>query len=144
MRLFEGTFKYFSGVAGITALIGSGTDTRLYELFLPQDPTYPAVECEITDEEQAHQFVNLPTIAWKRAVFTCYSRVNQTDSDAIAEAIYDALMGTAAAVAFTAAAGELTIKAVHFEGRSFGYEENLEDHTKIFWTEIEFLIHHDL
>lgn len=143
MRLVEATFRYLSGVAGVTTLIGSGTNCRLYELTIPQDPTFPLVVMEQVSDERPDQFDGLPTIAQKHLEFVCYSRTNQTASDALADAIYAALMGNE--TAWTAAAGSLTVNSCHFVGRTYAYEwDNETGDGKLYSTTITFAVYHQI
>lgn len=142
MRLAEATFRYLSGVAGVAGSLGSGTACRLYELTAPEDPGFPLAVFEELDDERPDQFAGLPTIALRRLEFACYSRVNQTAANTLADAVYAALMGNEAA--WTAAAGALAVRSVHFEGRTHAYEWDQETTGKLYSTTVLFRVYHDV
>lgn len=131
-RLVERAFGVLSAAAGVTALIGSGTSCRIYEGLAPQRSTYPFVVVEYEDEERPHQFGALPSIAGARLRYMAYVQTNPAGSDAIADAIYAALMG---------AETSLSVEAVNFESRNESIEWDMDTGHRVFVTSLEFQIY---
>ena len=48
-RLDQAIKSRLEAVAGVTALVGSGSSARIYPMLLPQNPTYPAVRYQQVD-----------------------------------------------------------------------------------------------
>ena len=143
MRLFEATFKYLSGVAGVTSLIGSGTDCRMYELYAEQGRTtkYPICVVEEMSEEMLHQFVNVPSMAKRGLSFDCFA-TSPADAEALAQAIHTAIMRQEAA--WTAAAGSFTVSAVLFASKNYDYFQDEETSAKVFSANVDYVVYHTI
>ena len=141
MRLFEATFKYLSGVAGVTSLIGSGTACRMYELYAEQGRAtkYPICVVEEMTEEKLHQFAAVPSMAKRGLSFDCFA-TSPAAADALAEAINTAIMRQEAA--WTAAAGSFTISAVLFGGKNYDYFWDEETSSKVFSVNVDYVVYH--
>jgi len=128
-RLPERCFARLSNDAALVELIGSGADCRIYEGLAPQRPTYPFVVVETEDEKRAHQFGALPSIAEARLRYAVYAKTNQAEADAIADAIYNALMG---------AEDYIDVEAVNFEDRNHSVEWDMDVNHRVFVTALQF------
>lgn len=144
MRIFEALYKHLVAQAGITALVGSGSNARIYDHYAEQGRStdYPCIVIEEVDDERYHAFSAAPTATRRPVAVACYRTGNPTLANALADLVYAALVNNAAAV--TTSAGSLTVKSFHFEGRRNEYEADLEDSAKLFSCTLEFSVIHDV
>lgn len=144
MRIYEALYKHLVAQSAITALVGSGSNARIYDTYAEQGRStdYPAIVIEEIDDGRYHAFRALPTATRRPVTVTCLRTGNPTLAVALADLVYAALMNNAAAV--TTSAGSLTVKGFHFEGRRNEYEADLEDSAKLFSCTDEYSVIHDV
>ena len=92
MRIEEGIFRYLSGYAAITSLIGSGTACRLYESEADADPALPYVVYEIQQDEREQPITGeTPPMTFVMYTFACFGESPQA-AGGVADAIFTAFM----------------------------------------------------
>lgn len=93
--LEESIFSHLSTVAAITTYVGASSSARIYPVYLPQDPTLPAMSYQrISSQPQASMggFCNLDN---PRIQIDCWA-TSYSAVKGMAEAVRDAMMSAAA------------------------------------------------
>jgi hypothetical protein len=140
MRLYQALYKYLQTKTAVTALVG----TRVYDAHADQGRVtkYPALVIEMIDDLRFHSIGNQNPTATRRPVaIYCMAQGNGKASEDLADVVYTAIMGQAAAIS---AASGLTVKSTHLNGRRFEFEDDLETDRKLYATVLEFDIIHDV
>jgi hypothetical protein len=140
MRLYQALYRYLQTVPAVTALVG----TRVYDMHADQGRAtkYPAIVIEMVDDQQFHSIGANPTGTRRPVNFYCMAQGNQKASETLADTVYSAIMGQQAAI--TAAAGSLTVKSTHLNGRTNDFEDALETDKRLYATILDFDFIHDL
>lgn len=78
--------------AGVTALIGSGTATRLYPVVLPQNPTFPAITYQIISGPRDYTQDGPDGVVRFRVQCNCYG-ATYASAKALRDALESAISG---------------------------------------------------
>ena len=142
-RLFEAMFQYLSGVAGVTASVGSGTAARIYELYAEQGRStlYPCIEIEDVSDEVTHQFGAVPTSETRKLTIDCQA-VRAQAAQALADAVYVAMIKQEAAIVTVTS---WPVRSVHcMERGTPEYFVDIETDTRLFSARLELQIRQDI
>ena len=93
--LEESIFSHLSTVAAVTSHVGASSSARIYPVFLPQDPIYPAISYQrISSQPQTSMggFCNLDN---PRIQIDCWA-TSYSAVKGMAEAVRDAMMSSPA------------------------------------------------
>ena len=139
MRLYQALYKYLQTVSAATALVGN----RVYDAHADQGRVtkYPALVIEMIDDLRFHSIGANPTATRRPVAIYCMAQGNGKASEDLADVVYTAIMGQAAAI--TTASG-LTVRSTHLNGRRFEFEDDLETDRKLYATVLEFDFIHDV
>ena len=143
VRLFEAAFQYLSGVSAVTALIGTGTACRIYELYAEQGRAilYPCVVAEDDGEGVEHQFGSAPTSETRLLALDCQATTAAAAQE-LANAVYAALIRQEAAIV---TATGWPVRAIHcIERGTAEYFPDLETDKKLFSARLEFRVIQDI
>lgn len=133
MRIEEALFRYLSGVAGVTALLGSSTACRLYESEADADPALPYVVLEEQSDERPHALASAsPTAKRVMVTFAQYGESPQS-ADAVHDAIYAALITFAGTMG-----GGPTVQGVQFTGKRPSVVPDFFTDRKLFVVETDY------
>lgn len=141
MRLYQALYKYLQTVAGITSLVG----TRVYDMHADQGRAidYPAIVIEVVDSQPFHTIGGAAPTATRRSVqLYCMAQGSNKAAEDLADAAYAATIAQESAI--TAAAGSLTIRSTHLNGRRNEFEDALETSKKLYAVILDFDIIHDI
>ena len=139
MRIYQALYKYLQTQASVTALVS----TRVFDAHADQGRVtkYPALVIETIDDQRFHSIGGNPTGTRRPVAFYCMAQGNAKASDDMADVVYSAIMGQAAAI--TSASG-LTVRSTHLNERRNEYEDTLETDKKLYATVLEFDFIHDI
>ena len=141
MRLYQALYKYLQTVNAVTSRVG----TRVYDLHADQGRVtdYPAIVIEVVDSQPFHSIGSVAPTATRRPVaLYCMAQGNNKAAEDLADAVYAAIIAREAAI--TSAAGSLTVKSTHLNGRRNEFEDALETSQKLYAVILDFDIIHDL
>lgn len=141
MRLYQALYKYLQTVNAVTSRVG----TRIYDLHADQGRVadYPAIVIEVVDSQPFHSIGSVAPTATRRPVaLYCMAQGNNKAAEDLADAVYAAIIAQEAAI--TSAAGSLTVKSTHLNGRRNEFEDALETSQKLYAVILDFDIIHDL
>lgn len=141
MRIYQALYKYWQTVTAVTALVG----TRVYDMHADQGraTAYPAIVVEVIDSVPFHSIGSTAPTATRRPVAVyCMAQGNVKAAEDLADAVYANTINAAAAI--TTAAGSLTVRSTHLNGRRNEFEDDLETDKKLYTVVLEFDIIHDL
>lgn len=134
MRIYQALYKYLQTVSAVTDLVS----TRVYDAHADQGRAtkYPCLVIETIDDLRVHQIGAVPTATRRPVAIYCMAVVNPAAAETLADAVYAAIMGQETAI--TAAAGSLTVKSTHLNGRRNEFEDELETNQKLYSVVLEF------
>lgn len=141
MRLYQALYKYLQTVSSVTSLVG----TRVYDMHADQGRAidYPAIVVEVIDSQPFHTIGGAAPTSTRRSVqIYCMAQGNNKAAENLADAVYTAIIAQEAAI--TTAAGSLTVKSTHLNGRRNEFEDALETSQKLYAVILDFDIIHDL
>lgn len=141
MRLYQALYKYLQTVSGVTSLVG----TRIYDMHADQGRVtdYPAIVIEVIDSQPFHSIGAVAPTATRRPVaLYCMAQGNNKAAEDLADSVYTAIIAQEAEI--TTAAGSLTVKSTHLNGRRNEFEDALETSQKLYAVILDFDIIHDL
>jgi len=141
VRLYQALYKYLQTVTAVTSRVG----TRIYDLHADQGRVtdYPAIVIEVVDSQPFHSIgAAAPTATRRPVALYCMAQGNNKAAEDLADAVYAAIIAQEAAI--TAAAGSLTVKSTHLNGRRNEFEDALETSQKLYAVILDFDIIHDL
>lgn len=141
MRLYQALYKYLQTVSGVTSLVG----TRVYDMHADQGRAidYPAIVVEVVDSQPFHAIGGTAPTSTRRSVqIYCMAQGNNKAAEDLADAVYAAIIAQEAAI--TTAAGSLTVKSTHLNGRRNEFEDALETSQKLYAVILDFDFIHDL
>ena len=127
--LEEGMYSYITGLAAISALIGSGDDARMYPNELPQNPTYPAIVYHLisTNDLMAHD--GATDFMKKRLQFDCFGETYGSAKN-LAKILRQQINGQSGAL------GGITVHGIFFKNEQDDFGPNVE----VDLTQVDFLI----
>jgi len=139
MRIYQALYKYLQTQGSVTALVS----TRVFDAHADQGRVtkYPVLVIETIDDQQFQSIGANPTGTRRPVAFYCMAQGNPKASDDMADVVYSAIMGQAAAI--TSASG-LTVRSTHLNERRNEYEDTLETDKKLYATVLEFDFIHDI
>jgi hypothetical protein len=140
VRIYQALYKYLQTVTAVTNLVS----TRVYDMHADQGRVtkYPAIVIECIDDQQFHSIGANPTATRRPVAIYCMATGNNKAAEDLADVVYAAIMGQAAAIT-TAAAG-LTVSSTHLNGRRNEFEDELETDSKLYSVILEFDFIHSL
>ena len=141
MRIYQALYRYLQTVTAVTALVG----TRVFDMHADQGRLidYPAIVIEVIDSAPFHSIGSATPTATRRPVaFYCIAEGNLAAAEALANLVYANVINHPAEI--TTAAGSLTAKSTHLNGRRNEFEDALETNQKLYTVVLEFDFIHDL
>jgi hypothetical protein len=141
MRIYQALYKYWQTVAAIANSVG----TRVYDLHADQgrEISYPAIVVEAVDSAPAHSIgQSAPTATRRTVAVYCMAQGGVKAAEDLADAVYAATINSPDAI--TSAAGSLTVRSVHLNGRRNEFEDDLETDKKLYTVVLDFDFIHDL
>lgn len=117
-------YAKLSADAGVTALIGSGSDIRLYPVYLPQKAAYPAVVYTVGNAPNSNSKTDASTHDRAKVTFHIWADAAQgqngyqsvEDIDAAIRAALDYVEGTA---------GGVTVDICHYDSSTDGRDDEM-------------------
>lgn len=140
MRIYQALYRYYQTISAVTTLVG----TRVFDMHADQGRVtdYPAMVIEVIDSAPFHMIGAVAPSATRRPVaIYCMAEGSNKAAEDLADAVYTATINAAAAI--TAAAGSLTVRSVHLNGRRNEFEDALESNQKLYIVVLEFDFIHD-
>ena len=141
MRIYQALYRYYQTIAAITALVS----TRVFDMHADQGRVidYPALVIEVIDSAPFHMIGSTAPSATRRTVAVyCIAEGNNKAAEDVADLVYASTIN--AAVAITAAAGSITVRSCHLNGRRNEFEDALETNQKLYSVVLDFDMIHDL
>ena len=93
--LEESIFSHLSTVAAITTYVGASSSARIYPVYLPQDPTYPAISYQRISSQPHVSMGGFCNLDNPRIQIDCWA-TSYSDAKGMAEAVRDAMMSASA------------------------------------------------
>ncbi len=118
--LDAGIYTYLKTVTGITSLVGTGNNARIYPLKLPQNPTLPAIVFTKISEQHVECMTGSAGLAMARIQFDCWAE-NKDQAEDLSEALRQALQG------YKGSMGSVTVQGVHFMNEMDDFEQGIDD-----------------
>lgn len=139
MTLEAGLYGYLTGVSGVTDLIGTGADCRLYQDVMPAETAasssaLPAIVYSVTDEDLYEQFGANPTAARATLMFEIHAATGESRS-AVSDALYAAL---------ERATGTWNSGVTVLVARRVNLRDDYQDQPRRFIREVEYEIDYNL
>ena len=141
MRIYQALYRYYQTVTAVTDLVG----TRVFDIHADQGRAtdYPVLVVEVIDSAPFHQIGSTAPSATRRPVAVyCIAEGSNKAAEDLADVVYAATINQATAI--TTAAGSLTVRSVHLNGRRNEFEDALETNQKLYSVVLEFDFIHDL
>jgi len=130
----DALFEKLSTDAGVTAIIGSGSDARIFPMILPQNVEMPAVHFSRVSGERTYTMDGKDPLTLARFQFESYSRKTPEEVKSLSEAIRKALEF------FKGMIGTFEIQRIFLESDSD--LNNFTQETELFRYTQDFLIHY--
>lgn len=141
MRIYQALYRYYQTVTAVTDLVA----TRVFDMHADQGRVtdFPALIIEAIDSAPFHQIGSTAPSATRRPVaIYCMAEGNNKAAEDLADAVYTATINEATDI--TSAAGSLTVRSVHLNGRRNEFEDALETNQKLYSVILEFDFIHDI
>lgn len=141
MRIYQALYRYLQSVSAITSVVG----TRVFDMHADQGRAvdYPAIVIEVIDSAPFHSIGSMAPTATRRPVaFYCMAEGNLAAAETLADLVYANVINHPAEI--TTAAGSLTVKSTHLNGRRNEFEDGLETNQKLYTVVLEFDFIHDI